>query len=152
MPKNIQSKNLVDFKYEIKQRIKPPRYKHFDKGTKLGNSLLTKIRVGRSNLNQHQFTVGLSDSPTCLCHYKTESPEHYFLDCFLYSPERRVLFQQIEHFIPHFQRFNRKKKIDIILRGIDIDNQEILSTNISLTIAVQKFIISTKRFSHSDKN
>ena len=63
LPKNIQSKNLIDFKYEIKRRIKPPRYKHFGKGTKLGNSLLTKIRVGRSNLNQHQFTVGLLDSP-----------------------------------------------------------------------------------------
>ena len=151
LPKNIQSKNLVDFKYEIKQRIKPPRYKHFAKGTKLGNSLLTKIRVGRSNLNQHLFTVGLLDSPICLCHYKTESPEHYFLDCFLYSLERRVLFHQIEHFIPHFRRFNRKKKFDIILRGIDIDNLEILSTNISLTKAVQKFIISTKRFSNSEQ-
>ena len=62
------------------------------------------------------------------------------------------MFQQIEHFIADFQRFNRKKKFDIILRGIDIDNLEILSTNISLTRAVQKFILSTKRFSQSDNS
>ena len=147
MPKSTQAKNLFDFKLEIKQRFKPPRFKHFSKGTKLGNSLLTKIRVDRSNLNQHQFIVGLSDSPECLCHFSNETPIHYSLDCFLYSPERRILFNLIEHFIPNFQRMNKKQKFDIILRGIDIENPEILSTNITLTKAVQNFIISSKRFS-----
>ena len=147
LPKNIQTKNLSEFKFEIKQRIKPPRFKHFSKGTKLGNSLLTKIRVGRSNLNQHQFTIGLSDSPKCLCHFKNETPIHYFLDCFLYLPERQILFDLVEHYIPNFQRMNRNQKFDILLKGIDIENPEIISTNITLTKAVQKFIISSKRFS-----
>ena len=147
MPKNIQTKNLSGFKFEIKQRIKPPRFKHFSKGTKLGNSLLTKIRVGRSNLNQHQFTIGLSDSPECLCHFRNETPIHYFLDCFLYLPERQILFDLVEHYIPNFQRMNRNQKFDILLKGIDIENPEIISTNITLTKAVQKFIISSKRFS-----
>ena len=132
---------------EIKEKMKPPRYKHFSKGTKIGNCLLTKIRVGRSSLKQHQFTVGLAESTECLCHYKNETPEHFFLDCFLYSPERRILFDLVEHYIPNFQRMNRKQKFDILLRGIDIENYEILSTNITLTKAVQRFIISSGRFS-----
>ena len=132
LPKEVQSKNLIDFKIDIKHRFKPPRYKHFSKGQKLGNCLLTKIRLGRSDLNQHKFTVGLSDSPDCMCHYKSETPEHYFLDCFLYSPERRILFSLIEHFIPKFQDLNRKQKIDIIIKGVDINNPDILSTNITL--------------------
>ena len=98
-------------------------------------------------LNQHQFTVNLSDSPQCLCHFNNETPMHYFLDCFLYSSERRILFNLIEHFIPNFKRMNRKQKFDIILRGFDIENPEILSTNITLTKAVQNFIITSKRFS-----
>ena len=147
LPKNIQTKNLSEFKFEIKQIIKPPRFKHFSKGTKLGNSLLTKIRVGRSNLNQHQFTIGLSDSPECLCHFRNETPIHYFLDCFLYLPERQILFDLVEHYIPNFQRMNRNQKFDILLKGIDIENPEIISTNITLTKAVKKFLISYKRFS-----
>ena len=112
----------------------------------MGNKLITRIRVGRSNLNQHKFTIGLSESPECMCHYKTESPEHYFLDCFLYLPERRILFDLIEHYVPFFNTLNKKKKLDLILRGVKLEQGQFLSTNITLTKAVQTFIISTKRF------
>ena len=54
---------------EIIGKMQPPRYKHFARGNKLTNSLLTKIRVGRSDLNQHKFTIGLVESPMCDCHY-----------------------------------------------------------------------------------
>ena len=132
-----------------KKEFKPPRYKHFARGTKLDNILLTRIRVGRSSLNQHKFTIGLSDSPECLCHFRSESPEHFFLDCFLYSLERQLLFDLIEHYVPNFKRFNKKKKLDLILKGVNIDNEEFISTNTTLTKAVQSFILSTKRF-HED--
>ena len=132
-----------------KKEFKPPRYKHFARGSKLGNILLTRIRVGRSSLNQHKFTIGLSDSPECLCHFRSESPEHFFLDCFLYSLERQLLFDLIEHYVPNFKRFNKKKKLELILKGVNIDNEEFISTNTTLTKAVQNFILSTKRF-HED--
>ena len=127
----------------MKNEIKPPKYKHFSIGSKLGNSLLTRIRVGRSYLNQHSFTIGLADSPECLCHFKSESSEHFFLDCFLYSPERQTLVELIEHYVPNFIRFTKKKKIDLILRGINIDDEEYLYVNTMLTKAVQIYIIST---------
>ena len=146
LPKNIQHKELFEFKQCIKEKLKPKRYKHFSKGSKLGNTLLTKIRVGRSCLKQHKFTIGLSDSPKCLCHYTFESPEHYFLDCFLYLPERQNLFDLIEHYVPKFQRLNKKQKLEIILRGVTIEHDDFLSTNIILTKAVQNYILLTKRF------
>ena len=127
-------------------------YKHFSRGPKLGNTLLTRIRVGRSFLKQHSFTIGLADSPECLCHFKTESPEHYFLDCFLYSPERQIMLNLIEHHIPKFTRLNKKQKLEIILRGINIDDDEYISLNTSLTKAVQNFILSTKRFASTEEN
>ena len=108
--------------------------------------MFTKIRVGRSSLNQHQFTIGISDSPECFCHFKVESPEHYFLDCFLFSLERQNLFDRIDHYVPNFIRLNKKQKLEVILRGVNIENEEILQTNITLTKAVQHFILSTKRF------
>ena len=69
-----------------------------------------------------------------------------FLDCFLYSPERQILFGLIEHYVPNYNRLNKKKKLDLILNGVNIDNEEYLSTNTTLTKAVQNFILSTKRF------
>ena len=147
LPKNIQSTNLIDFKEFTKKEMKPKRYKHFSKGNKYTNSLLTRIRIGRSYLNQHKFSIGHADSPECLCHHREETPSHYFLECFLYSPERQALCGLIEHYIPNFPNFTKQKKLEIILRGVNSDNDDFLSTNISLTIAVQNFILLTKRFS-----
>ena len=146
LPSNIQASNLSDFKTYTGKEIKPQKFKHFSKGNKFSNSLLTRIRVGRSYLNQHKFLIGHTDSPQCLCHYREESPSHYFLDCFLYTPERQALFGLIEHYIPKFLNFSKQKKLEIILRGVNIDNDDFISTNISITIAVQNFILQTKRF------
>ena len=111
----------------------------------MSNSLLTRIRVGRSDLNQHKFSIGLSDSPQCDCLFREESSAHFFLDCFLYSPERRI-FDLIEHYIPKFSSFKKSQKIDIILQGFEIENPEYTGLNTTLTIAVQRFIMQTKRF------
>ena len=130
----------------MKKMFKPPKFKHFSRGSKEGNMLLTRIRVGRSDLNQHKFSIGLVDSPDCLCHYKSESPEHFFLDCFLYSPERRILFGLIEHYVPFFPNLTKRRKLELILNGVYIDNDEFLSTNTIIMKATQAFILSTKRF------
>ena len=111
--------------------------------------MLTRIRVGRSYLNQHSFIIGLADSPEYLCHFKSESSDHFFLDCFLYSPERQTLFELIEHYIPKFNRFSKKQKIYLILRGINIDDEEYLHVN-NRTQEVQNYLISTNRFSSKD--
>ena len=150
LPKNLQLKDLVEFKSEIKIKTKPPKYKHFARGSKFGNTLLTRIRVGRSLLNQHKFTIGLSESPQCLCHFRSESPEHFFLDCFLYTLERQAMISLIEHYVPNFNRLNKKNKLELILRGVNIDNVDFLQTNTILTKSVQNFILQTKRFSSID--
>ena len=90
-------KNLADFKTELKLVMKPPTIKHFSKGSKHGNKLITRLRVGRSDLNLHRFTIGLIDTPKCLCRAKEESTMHYLIDCFLYNTERQTL---AEYFIP----------------------------------------------------
>ena len=102
--------------------------------------------MGRSNLQLHKFTLGLSESPECQCHFKSESPEHYFLDCFLYSPERQILFNLFEHYIPTFKNLNKKQKLNLLLKGIDTDDPEYSYLNKTLTISVQNFILATKRF------
>ena len=67
IPKHIQCKDLTEFKECTKIEIF-----NFLGGISsvLSNSLLTKIRVGRSDLNQHKLTIGLCESPQCLWHVK----------------------------------------------------------------------------------
>ena len=124
----------------------PPKYKFLSRGSKAGCKLLTQIRVGRSKLNSHSFTVGKSPSPQCPCHFPNESVSHYFQDCFLYNEERRTLFGIFEHYIPKFVTFSKRKKLDIILNGFDKDNPEIYSTNVKLQIATQSYVLKTQRF------
>ena len=56
------------------------------------------------------------------------------------------MFDLIEHYVPNFIRLNKKQKLEVILRGVDPENDEFLSTNKTLTKEVQNFILSTKRF------
>ena len=41
LPKQVQCKNLYDFKEFTNKQFKPPRYKHFARGNKFANTLLT---------------------------------------------------------------------------------------------------------------
>ena len=119
---NTQLMGLVDFKSKLKQVLKPTKFRHFSKGSKLGNKLLCRIRLERSDLNLHKFTIGHSESPECLCHSKQESSQHYLIDCFLYSSERQTLFDRVEHFIPNFNRLSKSKKYNILVKGIKPDD------------------------------
>ena len=101
-PRNIQSLDIENFKTFTKT-LKPKKYKHFQKGNKNTNSLLTRIRVGRSELNQHKFSVGQVEKPDCICPANQESTKHYLLDCFLYTTERQKLFLLVKHYIPKFK-------------------------------------------------
>ena len=145
----IQLLPLTDFKIKLKEELKPKKYKHFGNGSKIGNRLLTRIRLERSDLNSHKFMIGQSESPECLCHSKYESSQHYLIDCFLYNCERQTLFNQVEHFIPNFKSLGKSSKFKILVMGIDTDDPELNSTNISISIAVQNFILKSKRFPNS---
>ena len=110
---------------------------------------MTRIRLNRSNLNLHKFTIGLSDPAEFPCHAKKENSEHYLTTCFLFSGERQILYNLVEHFIPNFRNKSKSKQYEILTNGININTQEFNSTNTIIAIAVQKFILATKRFSET---
>ena len=145
LPNNIRQLNLLDFKQQMSAKYKPKRYKHFSRGSKDGNKLLTRIRLGRSLLNAHQFSIGAIDNPHCVC-TSVESSAHYTIQCTLYTSQRQTMFGLFEHYIPQFRNMTNKQKHEIILYGYKIDNDDFFYTNIQLTLAVQKYIIDTKRF------
>ena len=144
---SLQSKlDLNEFKLELKTVLKPKKHKHFQKGSKIGNANLTRLRVGRSFLHSHSFSIGMSESPACLCHFPDESPSHYLISCWLYNEERQTLFGSVSQLVPGFKSLPKRKQLEILLFGHKIDDPEMYSTNVKLQLSVQTFIFNTKRF------
>ena len=144
---NNQMKNTVhfkDFKSKLKIKFKPLKFRHYSYGSRLGNKLWTRLRLGKTFLNSHGFALQKIDSPSCMCHFKNETTIHYFLDCFLYTVERQSMFDQVSQLVPNFNRLSKTKKLDLLLFGIP-DNDE-FDTNIKIAKYVQTFILDTKRF------
>ena len=103
--------------------------------------------MDRSDLNLNKYTIGYSDTPECQCHAKQESLHHFIIHCFLYSNEPQTLYNLVEQFIPNFNRLNKRQKYEALVMGINTKNPEYNYTNTNITIAVQNYILKTKRFS-----
>ena len=123
----------------------PKKQKHFNFGSKRGNSLLTQLRVGRSFLNSHGYTINLTESDLCLCS-RPETVSHFLNHCFLYQEERKVLYDKVTKLLPKFNTFSDKIKTDYLLHGINLHSSEPDSRNVPLTLAVQNYILQTGRF------
>ena len=147
--KAIRNTNTIEFKLELSLQLKPHRRKHYSHGPKQLNTLLTHIRIGRSYLNTHSFSIGLSDTNSCSCDDKTpESPLHYMINCPSYAEERRILFDQVEQtYIPNFRKLTQKRKLEILVEGYEPENYEMKKINSKLLKLTQFFILKTKRFS-----
>ena len=68
------------------------------------------------------------------------------MECFLYTEERRSLFDSMEQLIPNFKKIPNKSKLNILLHGINLDSEEFDSRNAKIIYSVQNFILKTKRF------
>lgn len=127
------STSLNIFKQRISKRvIKPPDYYYL--GTRLGQVLHTRLRLGSSSLNEHLYVRNLVDSPNCTCG-QVETSSHFLLNCTKYDTIREELILSIPFSIP----------IDshLLLFGSNLLNT---IQNKEIFLKVQKFILKRKRF------
>ena len=110
-------------------------------------SLLTKIRLGQSDLKTHLFKVGLSDATDCPCGHKYETPEHYILTCPRYAEERRTLYDRMIQFIPNFKRLPHKRQYEILIFGYQPKDPDLIKINTQIMKFTQMFLLHTRRFS-----
>ena len=107
--------------------------------------MATQLRIGRSKLNSHQYSIGLSDTSSCICHNPHETTSHYLLECFLYQYERQILFGTFEQYIPNFKMLSKTKKLDFILNGYKSNDPDFNHTNVKLQFALHQYILTSKR-------
>ena len=148
LDKTTRNQNMIDFKTSMAEKLKPKKRKHFAVGFKHPNSLLTSIRLGRSELNAHKFKVGLCDTMECpYCNNTPESPIHFVTSCPHFAEMRQTLYGQIEQeFIPNFRKTSLKRQFEILVEGYEPDNFEMRKINGKIQKLTQTFIYKTKRF------
>jgi hypothetical protein len=140
-------RDITEYKTKLKYHLKPKRYKFFNAGSKRGAALMTQLRVGRSFLNEHSFSISLSESANCSCpNAPRESTKHMLLKCPHYTKERQILMGKMEQLVLNFNSLTDTKKIGILLSGNFPDNPELYLTNKLIQISVQQFLINSKRF------
>ena len=146
LDKNVRDdQDHYNFKENLKKKFKPPKYRHYKYGDKYINSLMCRLRVGRSYLNADSFKIGHCDTDRCECGQK-ETVAHFFV-CKNYSAQQETLQIKFNDILPHFKNLSKTKQLEIFLYGYNLKSEEFDCRNIPLTFAVQKYVLSTKRFS-----
>ena len=97
--------------------------------------LHARLRMGRSQLNEHLYKIGIKDSPLCSCGQGVEDVWHFFFSCPLFVIDRNHLHTIIINLAP----FN----IHTVLYGSEHCN---LESNKLIFLAVQNFIEKSGRF------
>ena len=139
-------RDILLFKDNLRLLYKPKKQKHFNYGDKWANTLLYRLRVGRSFLKSHSFQRNLSNTDRCLCG-EEDHTQSFFLSCFLFQQERKEMLEKVQTILPNFLKQSKKRQCDILLFGINLDSPYPDPRNKFLTFIVQKYIIQTNRFS-----
>ena len=66
--------------------------------------------------------------------------------CTLHTEKRQALVGRVTEILPTFRTFNKKKQLDILLNGVNVDNRDFFQINVSLQFKVQSYILKTNRF------
>ena len=111
------SKSVGAFKKLIKcEKKENPIFSIYDP---LGVSLLTRLRLQFSNLNEHKFRHGFGDTVNamCACRSEVETTERFLLRCHLCSLQRLELFESLEKVDSSFLNLKVKEKVNFLLYG-----------------------------------
>ena len=84
--------------------------KHYTIGKKLPNTLLCRLRVGRSFFKSHGFAINLSQTDKCFCG-DVDSIQNYFFNSFLFKTERLVLLSNVNNIYPPFQNYQKQSNV-----------------------------------------
>ena len=103
---------------------------------KIGNRILTRLRVDRSFLNAHAYSIGLSPSPECECGAIQETTLHVLKFCPLYHSLRQKLFDLVGRQISVFHKLNNKEQMYVLLYGYKNENIDYYYINTAVTFAV----------------
>ena len=116
--------------------LKKPRPHLLYHGSIINNYKHPRLRMKRSKLNYHLYSLHVLDSPACPCGHDREVSNHYLLNCPLYFQSRIAMLNKIRHLT------RTHISCDLLLYGAPELN---LVTKCKVFDAVHEFISSTDR-------
>ena len=60
---------------------------------------------------------GHTDSPKCLCENPQETTVHYLTQCWLYTEDHQILYDQVEKIYPKFKSQGQSKHYKFLVEG-----------------------------------
>ena len=134
LPSDVtQSESIAAFKHNLnRENLVVP--KHFYTGKRHAQILHTRLRTKCSALNYDLFLKNITDSPLRRCG-DIENTYHFFFQCPQYRNSRTELFETVSQY--------KEISLDLLLFG---DISLSYDTNKKIFEKVQKYIITTKRF------
>ena len=125
--------SLSKFKRYIKRSDStvPPYYYT---GARLPQVILTRLRVGMSDLKSHLVTRHILANPRCECGFISETSHHYLLECPKFEQARNATISKLPTHL---------KNSNILLRG---DRSLSITSNLSILNETLNFIILSERF------
>ena len=145
LPEHIrQTRSHSKFSTKVRQYFCPQPNPFFSSGSKLGNTLHTRLRLHMSTLKAHLFTVLSKDTQdaACQCGHPWEDSRHFMLHCPLYADERTPLFNSVSTVFHDFDAFSFRRQLEILLEGQGTGGGD----SGGLVRAIQNYIIGTGRF------
>ena len=140
------SESIATFKKRILSFIRASANSTFNCHNPRGIKLLSRPRLGLTNLREHKFKHSFQDSfdPFCSCgKVEVETSSHYLLHCSNYSDERLALLNTIRNIDMSILQLSGSKFTRILLFGDTFfDNNK----NTFILDATIDYIISTGRF------
>ena len=125
--------------------MRPRTNSIFDNHNPLGIKLLTRLRLGLSQLHQHKFRHWFRDAlnPLCKCGKDIESAMYFFLRCTNFLIPRQTLFQKIRNTDDSILSQSETQLTQTLVYG----NQNYHpSINRLIIISAIEYLISTERF------
>ena len=125
--------------------MRPRTNSIFDNHNPLGIKLLTRLRLGLSQLHQHKFRHWFQDAlnPLCKCGKDIESAMYFFLCCTNFLIPRQTLFQKIRNTDDSILSQSETQLTQTLVYG----NQNYHpSINRLIMISTIEYLISTERF------
>ena len=144
--RNSSSINVI--KKELLKFIRPEPNSTYNINDSKGLTLLTRLRLGVSHLDDHKFRHNFQDcvSPVCSCSQDIETTTHFLLHCPNHHCARKTFFHKINQVNGNILRQSNSTITKIMLFG---DIKFDFETNKILLMSTIEFVSLTERFSCS---
>ena len=142
------SESVLLFKSKLLAFIRPNQCNIYNIFDPIGLKLLSRLHLGLSHLNEHEFRHSFQDclNPLCSCSLEIEDTTHYLLHCRHFSNNRYDLMNIVKSIVPNYESLTDNNRIDILLHGDsrfdENENKIILEATINYLKNSERFSVS----------